>query len=419
MFKVTYILTKENFGNDEVKDYLFQQFHPDYAQSAVTYFGGKQLTEDESQERWAHDFRHKLPRRRIDRLNYITNSTNQYWQQNHVGTVCQKHVWPEFFKVFPRGKILLGEIASEWYTSIWHGQFDHSRLVDYKKKHPSGLVPQEMSGLLSDSFPLNSLLIAAYGIYPLVLFDYVLTSGNLVFIYVPQESFRHSQMTESGAYVNVLWRLHHVLNDQWTFNGSRGPKSEASSERIGPTENLKFIQWTVESIGERMDDLIALSTPLQREQLAMTFSRAVCDAVLSVSTQLPYISKVFFFSCIDKLANIQFLISDFNSEIEAFKRLVHTSFLQNELVNFVSGIPDTMGKELTGIVQWVSQELAADNVTPEVLRDIRNTHHGYGLRQDTVERLFKHSGELNNDITLLATPLVLFVLSRRWSKVKL
>lgn len=413
-----HILTRKDYSSDNIHDYLSEHFHPEYGQPGTMWIGKRQLTEDESQERWALDFHKNLPWKKLDRLIYIANSTSQYWHGNYIGSVNQKYIWPEFFKVFPKGKILIAEFSNEWFTAIWHGQFDHAREIEFERNNPPGLTPQEMSGLLADNFPSNSLLIAAHGIYPLILFSYAQTHANLMFIYVPQVSFRHSQMTEIGGHVHVLWCLHHILDDQWTFDGSRGPKSAAPKKHLKPTDNIDYIRWTVNLIGDRMHDLLAISNPVQREQLAMTFSRAVCDAILSVSTQLPYISKEFLFACLDKLANIQFQIGEFKSEVDAWKSLIDISFLEDDLIQFISSIPGSAGEELKAIVQWVSQELAADNMTPEILRDIRNTHHGYGLHADSVERLFKHSGELNNDITLLATPLVLFVLSKNWSNVK-
>jgi hypothetical protein len=161
-----------------------------------------------------------------------------------------------------------------------------------------------MSGLQTENFPSNVLQIAALGIYPLILFDFVHTWGDLTIVYVPDLALEHSQMLQSGAFSHLLWRLHHVYDDQWTFDSRRGPKSATPAKAIKPFENIEFIRWTIAQIANRMYELLAFSDFIQREQFAMTFSRAVFDAILAVSTELPYMSKVFFFACLDKLANL-------------------------------------------------------------------------------------------------------------------
>jgi hypothetical protein len=60
------------------------------------------------------------------------------------------------------------------------------------------------------------------------------------------------------------------------------------------------------------------------------------------------------------------------------------------------------------------EEMNLDNLSPQDLRDIRNTQYGYKLRPKILERLLEKTGEINNDITLIVTPLILFFLSKKW-----
>ena len=213
---------------------------------------------------------------------------------------------------------------------------------------------------------------------------------------------------------STLWMLHHIFDDQWTFDGSRGFKSSASAKDLNPIENLGYLTWLIQKIDERMNDIQLMSDPLHREQVCMTFSRAVCDSILSVSAELPYMAKVFFFACIDKLANLMVQLDLAQQEIDAWHNLVDPLFLQGNLANLLKQLPDSAGDYLRAIVDWISGIMKVDEVTPEVLRDIRNSHHGYELRPNVVSRLFSSSGELHNDITLICTPLVLFFLAQKW-----
>ena len=88
--------------------------------------------------------------------------------------------------------------------------------------------------------------------------------------------------------------------------------------------------------------------------------------------------------------------------------------MTNELGAFLQGVPGPAGSYFRGVVEWATDQMRIDKVTPTVLRDIRNSHHGYALRQEVVSRLFSTPGELHNDVTLLATPLLLYLLDQPW-----
>lgn len=401
-----------DYASEEMVHLLDSHFHPEYVTTGGTYKNDKLLSLDESLDDWGETFRQHMPWAKYNRLRYICKSTIAYSYQNHWGRACQKVVWPVFFQSFPRGKILILQLEKPWFNSIWNGQFDHAKNVKYKEQNPMGMTPQEMTGLQADSFPFNVLHIGALGIYPLILYDFE-HADDLTFIYLPDSAIKHSQMTEPGAFRSILWRLHHVYDDQWTFDGTRGPKSSASDKYIKPCNSISFIQWIIAQISNRMKEILSISDVIRREQLAMTFSRATYDAILAVNSQLPYMSKVFFFACLDKLAN---MVSQFKSipEIDAWKQLVDLDFLEEDVAQLLTKIPSQAGEYLHYTLEWITSEMRVDNITADILRDFRNSHHGYALRSSIVDRMYKHSGELNNDLTLIATPLLLYILSQQW-----
>lgn len=409
MLRLVRTVECEDLNSRELSDFLDSRFHPDLAARE----GSALWAEEESQQRWGEEFIKKLPKTNHELLFDITRATTSYHMQNCVGRVCMKYVWKEFFKVFPLGRILLVNLPLDWLTSIWDGERTLATQMGFSLED-SLATPQGMSGLQAANFPLNSMPLAACGIYPLTFYDFVHTSADLIFVYVPDRAIEHSQMLEAGAYSNVLWRFHHIFDDQWTFDGFRGPKSAACGMALNPVKNLEYFAWYFERVGERMTDVLAIGEPLRREQLCMTFSRAVSDCVLSISAQLPYMSKVFFFACVDKISNLSVHLEFDTSERDAWNRLTDASFLSNELGTFLQEVPGPAGSYLRGIVEWAADNMRIDKVTPTVLRDIRSSHHGYALRPDVVSRLFAASGELHNDITLLTTPLLLYVLGQTW-----
>lgn len=101
-------------------------------------------------------------------------------------------------------------------------------------------------------------------------------------------------------------------------------------------------------------------------------------------------------------------------EIVAWKRLIEMQFLGTEVLSTLKGIPGSAGEYLRWIVESALEEMRLDNLSPQNLRDIRNSHHGYKLRPAIFNRLMEKKGEINNDITLIVTPLILFFLSKKW-----
>lgn len=76
-------------------------------------------------------------------------------------------------------------------------------------------------------FPQSALNILSYGIYPLISCGSISTGlkTDLTILYILDRSCKHSQMTEANTlFTRILWDFHHVFDDQWTSDGSRGQK---------------------------------------------------------------------------------------------------------------------------------------------------------------------------------------------------
>lgn len=424
MFQVLRKVDYDSLSNEELASWLDDQFQTKIANQQQEQAKKDKikwrlwLDKTDKMQKWGIEFNKHVPKSLGKSLFYICESSTTYFYQNYVSRISLHYTWPLFFEKFPLGQIWLPKISKQWWDEIWQGEKQIAQKTGYNKKHPEGFHPQEASGLQAENFPLTALNILICGIYPLILCDYIHTSSDLVFVYIPDRAFKYSQMIEGRTlYQELLWKIPHVFNDQWTFDGFRGPKTAVDVNLINPIKQLGYFDWFIGQISNRMCDIVAISDPFVREQLGMTINRAICDAQLCITCELPYMSKFFFFGCLDKLANLALLLNMETNEIVAWKRLVDKQFLSKEVLAALKGIPDSAGEYLRWIVKHALEEMKLGDLSPQDLRDIRNSQHGYKLRFKTFERLMEKTGEINNDITLIVTPLILFFLSKKW-KIK-
>jgi len=418
MFQVLRKVNYDNISNKELASWLDDQFQIKIAikqQIQANDVIDFHVDIQSQMENWGIEFNKHVPRSLKKSLFYICKKSTTFFNQNYISRISLKYTWPLFFKKFPLGQIILPKISQEWLDEIWQGEKYIAEKTGYNKKRFAGFCPQEYSGLQVDNFPLTALNLLVCGIYPLILCDYIHTSSNLVFIYVPDQAFKYSQMIEGRtSYQELLWKIFHVFDDQWTFDGFRGPKFAVKEKSLNPVKQIDYFDWFIEQISNRMYDILAISDPFVREQVGMTINRSICDAQLCVTSELPYMSKYFFFGCLDKLANLSLLLNMEDNEGEAWKSLVDPQFLKQEVLSSLENIPSNAGDYLREALLNSSAQIELNNLLPKDFRDIRNSQHGYKLRSNTFERLMEKSGEINNDITLLIMPLILYFLTKEW-----
>lgn len=409
MFRIIHKVDSESLNKDKkrLEEWLENKSYYDAIsednQSLIDNFGNK--------------IRKGCPEALDKSLFYINGKTNSYPLNNHLSKSSVMYTWPLFFEKFPDGQIWILEISEAWWHEIWNGQISLAKKTGYSDKYPDGFLPHESSGLQTDYFPINALSILSYGIYPLIsCIHCTISPFNLVIMYIPDQAFEYSQMMDGRTnYQEILWDIHHIFDDQWTFDSSRGPKIRADKASLNPVkQQLNYFEWFIEKINEKMQDIIEISDPFLREQLGMTINRAIFDAQLCVSSELPYMSKIFFFNCLDKLRNIMWLINMEKSENDAWDKLLDEDFLCEEVLEILNDIKGNAGTYLQENVKLAVKEMKLDDISPQDLRDLRNTHHGYKLNNGTINRLMKKTGEFNNDITLIIVPLILFLMSKKW-----
>ena len=265
-------------------------------------------------------------------LYYIRDALERGGNSNQMGRILLHHIWPLFFSKYPSGQIWIVEIDQKWQDEIWFGQRTLAIELGYLEKNPGLYSPQEMSGFDSYNFPYNSFNILSYGIYPLITTIHYQIFG-LIFLYIPDKSSIHSQMTEeSTLYTKILWDMHHIFDDQWTFDSDRGPKNSVHPFHIIPTEQLEYYEWFISLINGCMEHIISISDFLKREQLVLTLNRSIFDAQLSIITELPYVAKIFFFNFVDKISNIMALLNDNTDDTYFFKKMFDEDFVKKDIL---------------------------------------------------------------------------------------
>ncbi|MCK9151542.1 hypothetical protein [Methanobacterium alcaliphilum] len=353
-------------------------------------------------------------------LYYIRDVLDHIGNINQSGRIMLHHIWPLFFSRYPSGQIWAIEIDQKWQDEIWHGQRTLAHQSGFLDKNPNLFSSQENSGFDSYHFPYNAFNIIDYGIYPLILTVHCKIFG-LIFLYIPDTAITHSQMTEENTcYTKILWDMHHIFDDQWTFDSGRGPKNSADPDYIFPLEQLKYYEWFIELINDCMEKIISIDDFLKREQLVLTLNRAIFDAQLATINELPYMAKVFFFNFADKIANIIALSNNSQNDASFFKNMFDVDFIKREIMPIIEKIPDNAGAFFTNILKKIVNDLNSAKLSPDDLRYIRNTNHGYNLFEKNTKRIMEMDGEIDNDISLTATPFIIYILYKichiEWNK---
>jgi hypothetical protein len=405
-------IDSNNYNSHDITYFLYKIYNADLCKMNVHL-----------EKYWKDDFLNHVPRTKNEKLYYFTRETDTYNCGNHKGIMTQKYIWPEFFKSFPNGKIIVLECSQAW-EDIMLGLAKIDISSDLAKQN----INQCASGLTADQFIILSLNAIANGFYPYTLFCSTPGSSRLTYLYIPEKPIKHSQMKSKDAFNHILWDLHNVFDDQWTFDGSRGPKSKIHINYLRIPDTLDYIKWSINLISDKIKELISEADNAYIIKFVNTYNRACCDCILATSIEHPYMAKTFFFACIDKISNILYGMGKYKKDQEALMHLYSDEFLKRELTNFIKKIPGNYGEIFADRIKWANFELKYDMpvyheddgpkdiLNLDLMRIYRNTIHGYFLRDKDVKLLYKHSGEINNDITCLALPILLYALSLKIQK---
>lgn len=409
MFKVKHKITYENLSNNELADWLDEKFYLKGIHSNIWH-------ETELMHKWGINFKKNMPSSLDELFFYIVHSLNSYHSGNYIGRVALTYVWPSFFEKFPNGQIWIIEISDKWWDTISSEEKKLAKSTKYKDKFPDGFFPQEATGLQTEHFPFFALNILSYGIYPIVLFHYIFVNSNLIFLYIPDRTFKYSQMNKGNQVFKYIFEnISFVFDNREEFDPYDSQKEMADHILFNPIKLFSYYDWGIQKIEKRILDICNIKNNSKSFLLGMTVNRALYDTLLCILYDSPYISKVFFFNSLDKFANLMTLVSNKKDETTNWKKIVSTDFLKNEIIPFINNISNKIiGEYLLKIVEDTINKMDENNLSPDDLRIIRNSNHGYSLRENQITRLLEMTGEMDNNISMLIFPISLYFLSNEF-----
>jgi len=357
-------------------------------------------------QKWGNHFVEKAPKNPVDFLKYLSTAYGECPYGNLHGRIMFKYVFNEFFTQFPLGQIWILDIDNSWYDLVWETQSKNSKDtgVNY-----FGVSPYGFTGFQEENLINSALNVLSFGTYPVFDMEIIFPTANSIICFIPDRGYKYSQMTESNTlYTHLLWKFHHVFDDQWTFDSSRGPKSAFDPVVFNPINILDYFEWYIGKLSLCLDKLCTLND-ISRQQTAMTLNGLICDLFFTITSDLPFLSKIFFFNFLDKASNL--LSNSSRDEVKTFQDILSEEFLLDNLIKCMETIPGILGDELVVNVKWAVEQLKLDGLNSGLLRDLRNSQHGYRNNLNRWVSLGNHTCEINNDISLLALPIWIYILS--------
>jgi len=354
--------------------------------------------------KWGEAFLASAPQDAIDFIKHLsTEFVCPYG--NLRGRILFNYVFKGFFSMFPLGQIWILEIDQSWNDLIWATEKENKTTTGIDH---FGVPPYGFTGLQEENFVAMALNVLSFCIYPVLTSEITIPASNYAICYLPDRGYRYSQLSENNSiYTHLLWKFHHVFDDEWTFDSGRGPKSAADPLVFDPQNLLEFFEWYIKTVDKCLCKLILLESK-QRQQTTMTLNGLICDLFFSITSDMPFLSKTFFFNLVDKASNL--LSESQKSETKTFQNILSEDFLLNELCKTIETIPGILKNALINDINWATEQLKLDGLSSELLRNLRNSQHGYKNSPSRWASLGNHTCEVNNDISLLALPIWLYIM---------
>jgi len=180
-----------------------------------------------------------------------------------------------------------------------------------------------------------------------------------------------------------------------------------------PTNQMDYYLWFIEILKSKVKKILHIQDPKKRELVVMTFNRAMTECMLCIIHILPYLSKILFFSCLDKLANFFKVLENGTYDADYFKKFFDIDFL-TDVLEKLRAIPSEIGEFFQGILKNVIDIIESEELTPEYMRAMRNSVHGYNLKESSLSQLMSRSADVNNYIVNLVIPLTFYFLLIDW-----
>ena len=182
---------------------------------------------------------------------------------------------------------------------------------------------------------------------------------------------------------------------------------------VHPESTKQYLDWYINQIGQVMTTIVAIDDAPCRKVVALMINRLAVNIIIIMAVDIPYIRKWYFLGLLDMLASLESLCRQVNErsqrqEAELWECFLAPGFWEAVVFPALQQIPvDAIRSELLSLSE--QQLKAIGNLGSEaidILRDYRNSYHGYYLlKRKSMERLLQHSGEIPDNLPDLAIGL--------------
>lgn len=402
-FQILQIIDAKSIKQNGLLENLVDYFHPEVSDTEHLSFIYQRFKEDVKEyiqeiNEWGQEFLKGCPSDLQEAFIYISKSSARFFHMNLIPYVLLKYGWKLFFEKFPNGRIILINNPNSYYNIILN-DLDQLRISENPDIDPDDdyykLYPQEYTGFLSTEFPYIALNLMSYGI-PTRILGYADFQPEVILYYVPDITICYKLILSSSTKnYHVINTFIHVFSDDLSQHMPISETIQLQEDFPIPANQMDYYRWFIEILKLKVKKILHIEDPQKRELVIMTFNRAMNECMLCIIHVLPYISKVLFFSCLDKLANFFKVLENGTHDTDFFKKFFDIDFLTN-ILEKLRAIPNEIGEFLQGVLKNIIDIINSEELTPEYMRAMRNSVHGYNLNERNLSQLMARSADVNN-----------------------
>ena len=341
-----------------------------------------------------------------EKLVYLSQELSRYPYANELPRVLLDVIAPEFFGMHPTGEIWFVVFDETTRNKVWA---DERTLRESYSPDSSG-SPHEMSGLEGGLSLYHWLQLMLQCFYPFVNGVVSSSDARLVFLLLPDRAINSLAEYQFDLYRATQVDLIGIYTDSIIPASPRGIKSMFPSEAAILPATKAYFKWYIDRCAALTEQLMAIGDLKRRFVTTLTLNRLAIDTRIIQTSHLPYLMKLLLFGVLDKYANLYVQLGLECEEEKVWQHLLAREFYENEVEKALGDMPGQVGETLRAEAHWIYEHLADYGPAPEVMRQLRNSYHGYGISK--IDVLLGHSGEVHNDIPALANVLWHWLLSR-------
>jgi hypothetical protein len=345
----------------------------------------------------------------FEKLMKIKSEIENYTLINERNRVLLEILAPEFFKVFQSGEIWFLELNAKELHKIYSNEPMPENEDDDEVR--TSYLPNDfksIKGNFSFAIWLNLMMFSLYPYINGVISN--LTENHFIIFFTNHTFNCLDEHSTSRELISSAFR--DIYSDN--IGVIKGQSGVFPIKYAVFQNNKDYYHWYIKQANSLIGELLKIEDLKKRIILSLTLNRIAIDTLINELTNIPYRKKILLFGVVDKISNLftQLGCIDKKDEIEIWKKLFSYDFYINNIADVFSSLPRSTAYIFNKNAEWIYEylDLIKDNTDADVLWELRNSYHSYGLCN--LDILLNHSGEINNDLTSLAKIFWLWLLSK-------